>query len=119
MGLTLCGALAQLGQQRRFPIFKRFIHVNIAINPTAETIRSKRGELRVELASKFAEVLIVTIAKRQHCIREIFETRKVLQTKLLVKRLHTLRGIAVTVGTGYEQSVFLRSQGSGAVTYQR
>ena len=77
--LSLNTGLAQPRHQRSLPELEGFFHVDIAINSTAETVPAERSEFCVKLAAKLAKVLIVPIAKCQHCIKEILETRKVFE----------------------------------------
>jgi hypothetical protein len=64
-------------------------------------------------------MLVIRVAEREDCVREILKTRKVLQAELLEERLDSVRRITFAIGAGDEDSVALFGESGCGVAFMR
>ena len=64
-------------------------------------------------------MFVVPITEREDAVMKLLHAREMLETKLLVKGLHSLRCIPIAIGTCQDQSIGFGRKSSGSVTNQR
>src|SRR5579862_3758970 len=97
------GDFLQTNHHLRFPGRKRLIHINVTLHALAQGRCPERCQLGIEISAESAEMFVMAIAQSEDCVGKLLHARKMLETELLVKRLNTIRSVAVAIGAGQNE----------------